>query len=75
MIPPKLCLYCVNFDIEDSRGMGSTWTGPYGVKGPLCKAKHFDAYDTEDIDQPGEWRELISKAMTCADYQEIEDEA
>lgn len=73
MIPPKLCIYCVNFDIEDSRGMGSTWTGPYGVKGAQCRRGYFSAYDTENFDLPGEWRKLISQAMTCKDYVEIEE--
>ena len=72
-IPKKLCIFCVNFEIVDSRGMGSTWTGPYGVKGMTCNKQHFDAYDTNKMDSPGEWRKLIVQAMTCADYVEIAD--
>lgn len=74
MIPPKLCIYCQHFDIEDSRGHGSSWTGPYGAKGATCRESHFDEYDTESMDEPGEWRKLISQAMTCGDYVEIEGE-
>jgi len=67
----KLCVFCTNMEICDDRGFGSTETGPYGSKGPSCKKGHFNHYSTECIDDMDEYRELIIKAETCSDYDQV----
>ena len=68
----KLCVFCTNMHIEDTRGPYSTWTGPYGEVGPACKRGHFNSYDTERIKEMDEYRALILKAETCPDYEQVE---
>jgi hypothetical protein len=69
-VSEKLCVYCVHMFIEDSRGCGGTYTGPWGEKGPSCKKGHFDEY-TSDVDDMNEYRTLILKAQTCPDYEQV----
>ncbi len=64
----KLCVFCKNMVIADSRGPYSTWTGPYGEKGPACSKGHFSEYETHSIDDMDEYRALILKATNCPDY-------
>ena len=67
----KLCVFCTHMFIEDSRGCGGTLTGPWGDKGPSCAKGHFSEYHSASVDDMDEYRALITKAMTCPDYNQV----
>ena len=64
----RLCIFCEHCQWEDSRGMGSTMTGPYGSIGFSCNKGHFSNYESESFQDIGDARALFLKAKTCPDY-------
>ena len=65
----KLCAFCANVKWEDSRGYGSTATGPYGAAGLTCSKGHFNQYEFEHISSAEEYRSKILRAESCPDYK------
>ncbi len=68
----KLCIFCTNCSIRDSRGYGSTLTGAWGAKGLACDKYHFSEDDTESPDSVEDIRVILLKAETCPDYEQVE---
>ena len=70
----KLCLFCENCSLKDSRGYGSELTGAYGTRGFECGKGHFDAYSQGsdgELKAVADIRDLSLKAEACVDYQQV----
>lgn len=69
----KLCLFCQHFSWskEEMWGMGSEYTGPMFEGGDASCGKGHDwpvSYPGDEND----FRLIVIKAQTCADYLEVE---
>lgn len=71
MAQEKLCIFCKKCRIEDSRGMGSSWTEAYGQKSLSCSAGKYDEYTTSGIDTLEGYRTFILQAETYPEYESL----